>query len=162
MRNLKNLLFAFAVCVSAFAIIGCTDDDNNNKGNENAISQTIEIQGVKYSNVLGLYHQFEGEDEINIDIDTDFTGDNNVHGFGYFDASLIGKTVQLTDDSQFNISFNYMTGGNFTPRYKSGTLTITKKDKGYHILLNSVNADDSAFKMDMLLIDEEEFNRSQQ
>lgn len=158
MRNFKNLLFAFAVCISAFAFVGCTDDEEE----ENTISQTIEIQGIKYSKVLGLYHQFEGSDEINIDIDTNIAGDDNVHGYGYFDASLIGKTVDMAQDSLFNIAFNFMDGGYFEPRYKSGTLTITKKDKGYHILLNSVHADDSAFKMDMLLIDEEEFNKTQQ
>lgn len=159
MRKFKNLLFAFAVCISALAFVGCSDDE---KDEENAISQTIEIAGVKYSKVLGLYHQSEGSDEIRIDIDTDLSGENNVHGYGYFDASLIGKTVDMATNSLFNIAFNFMDGGYFEPQYKSGTLTITKKDKGYHILLNSVHADDSAFKIDMLLIDEEEFNKSQQ
>lgn len=160
MRKFKYLLFAFAACISAFAFISCDDEEGTEEGN--AISQTIEIAGVKYSNVLGLYHQSEGSDEIHIDIDTNIAGDDNVHGYGGFDASLIGKTVDMAKDPLFNIAFNFMDGGYFEPRYKSGTLTITKKDKGYHILLNSVHADDSAFKMDMLLIDEEEFNKTQQ
>ena len=46
---------------------------------------------------------------------------------------------------------------NFTPEYKSGTLTIKKVSDGIHILLNSVNADDRAFNMDVLLVDEEEY-----
>lgn len=154
MRNFKNLLLASAVCIAAFAFAGCSDDDED----DNTISQTIEMDGVKYSNVFALYHEEKGSDEINIDIDTDRDGDNNVHGYGYFDASLIGKTVNLTADfDQLNIGFNFMTGGFFAPEYKSGTLTISKVAKGYHILLKSTNVDDKAFNMDILLIDEEEY-----
>ena len=163
MRNLRNLFFAATICIAAFSFTGCDDekDDDNN-----AISQTIEIGGIKYQKVLGLYHQWEEGGAINIDIDTDFDGDNNVHGFGEFDEKLVGKTVDLTTDSLFNISFNYLEPDpiyqwNFTPNYKSGTLTISKVSKGYHILLNSIHSDGKAFKMDLLMIDEEEFNRSQ-
>ena len=154
MRNLRNLFFAATICIAAFSFTGCDDekDDDNN-----AISQTIEINGIKYQNVFGMYFQDSESSEIHIDIDTEYNGDDNVHGYGFFDASLIGKTVDLTTDSLFNIAFNYMDGGYFEPQYKSGSLTIKKVSKGYHILLNSTQADNKAFKMDLLMIDEQEY-----
>lgn len=157
MKDFKKLLFMAAVCIAAFTFTSCDNDDDD----DDAISQTIEIDGVKYSKVLGLYHQWEGSSDINMDIDTNIQGDDNVHGYGYFDASLVGKTVDLTTDSLFNIAFNFMNGGYFEPNYKSGSLTIKKVSNGYHILLNSTQTDNKAFKMDLILIDEEEFNKSQ-
>lgn len=163
MSTLRKMLFVAAVFAASFAFSSCSNDDEE----ENPVSQTIEIGGTKYQKVLGLYHQWPGESEINIDIDTDHDGDNNVHGFGYFDSKLIGKTVDLATDSLFNISFNYLKKDptyewNFTPDYKSGTLTISKVTSGYHILLNSIHSDGKAFKMDLIVIDEEEYNKSQQ
>lgn len=157
MSIFKKLFFVATLFAATFAFSSCSDDKE-----ENSISQTLEIGGTKYQNVLGLYHQFEGQSEINFDIDVNFGEDNNLHGWGYFDERLFGKTVDLATDSLFNISFNYLFadpvyGMNFTPEYKSGTLTIKKVSDGIHILLNSVNADDRAFNMDVLLVDEEEY-----
>ena len=143
MKDFKKLLFMAAVCTAAFTFTSCDKDDDDDDNVDDAISQTIEINGVKYDKVLGLYHQWEGESEINMDIDTDFDGDDNVHGYGSFDSTLVGKTVDLTTDSLFNIAFNYMNGGYFAPNYKSGSLTIKKVSAGYHILLNSTQADDT-------------------
>ena len=157
MSIFKKLFFVATLFAATFAFSSCSDDEE-----ENSISQTLEIGGTKYQNAIGFYHQMQGESEINIDIDVKISEENEIHGFGYFDESLIGKTVDLTTESMFNISFNYLEEDpvyhmNFTPQYKSGTLTIKKVSDGIHILLNSVNADDRAFNMDVLLVDEEEY-----
>ena len=152
MKNLKSLFIASVLFMTGIAFTGCDNDEE--EGND-SVSQTIVIGNQTYKNVIAYYFKESGMDIVRFDIDTDFDGDDNVHGYGYFSQSIIGITNDLPTDG-FEVSFNYMNGGYFGPEYKSGTLKITTMNGDeYVIALDAVTKDGTKFKMDIKMIDEQ-------
>jgi len=97
---------------------------------------------------MALYAKYD--DFYNFDLDAG--GENGIHGYGGFEASMVGKTTALS--GPFFMSFNPMSGPSINPVIKSGTVKITEVEKGLHIVVDAVEENGEALKMNVLAEDE--------
>ena len=146
-------IFSVLLCLSlaSFVFSGCNKDDDGE------IANTMTLRGVKYGIAMGIY--FSDGQFTHIDVDTS-QGDDNLHGYGQFASSMIGKTTPAAD-AAFDISFNPMSGPSIDPVIKSGNITIKKVEKGLHIVVDCVEVDGQKFYMDYLAESEADFNARQ-
>ena len=120
-----------------------------NKEEDDEITNTITVRGATLKINMALYAKYD--DFYNFDLDAG--GENGIHGYGGFDASLVGKTTDLR--GPFFMSFNPMSGAaSIDPVIKSGTVKITEVEKGLHIVVDAVEESGDKFKINVLAEDE--------
>lgn len=143
----KSLLFA---AIAAVLLCGCTRDKTE-------ITNTVKMLGRTYNGVVTLY-QSEG-DNVNFDQKPDISGDQNIHGFHYFDKKILGKTLDFAkDDVPVMIAYNFNNPidgmDRYYPEFKSGKVTIQEVEGGFWIYIDAKDKDGKAFFMDVLAQDE--------
>ena len=142
MKRFFSILAVALAFVAAFS--SCKKDDEEEK-----ITNTITIRGTTLNIRMALYAKYD--DFYNFDLDAG-EEDSNLHGYGGFEASMVGKTTDLKDD--FFMSFNPMSGPSIDPQIKSGTVKITEVEKGLHIIVDAVEYSGDKFKINVLAEDE--------
>ena len=152
MKKLFSILLGL-VCVAGlvFAVSGCNKEDAEISNTITIRGATLEIDHAIYSphgeNATGLHVQTKG-------------GDKGLFGWGEFDSAWIGKTTNLK--GEFFMSFNPNDGGpSIDPEIKSGTFKVSKVEKGLHVIVDAVETNGYAFKMNFLAEDEDSFNARQ-
>ncbi len=141
-------------CVAGlvFAVSSCDNKDEE----EVEVTNTMILGGNTYEFEMVIYAEGHQEGAYHLDCDTK----NSVyHGHGEFPKSWVGKTTELK--GEFFEEFNPQSGASYKPDIKSGTIKITKKDKGLHILVDAVETSGSKFKMNVLAETEADFNARQ-
>ena len=142
----KLLVFAALLLAFSVAFISCNKDDDE-------ITNTMLIRGTKLPIGQGLYQFYQDQDGgyYNLDVETTMK-DDNLHGYGGFPASYVGKTTDLK--GAFFLSFNPMTGNSIDPVIKSGTVKIKEVKGGLHIIVDCVETNGDKFTMNFLAEDE--------
>ena len=116
---MKKLFTILAITLAAaMAFTSCKKDE--------ADTNVLIIRGSKLPVTISLYAIYQ--DQVNFDVDAGPEA-TNLHGYGGFPASWIGKTTQL--NGNFFLSFNPMQGASIDPVIKSGTVTITQIDDAH-------------------------------
>ena len=152
MKKLFSMILGL-VCAAGlvFAVSGCDKED------EAAISNTMTLDGTTYEFEAVIYHEGHmSADYYHLDCDTK---NSTLHGHGEFLKSWVGKTTDLK--GEFFEEFNPQSGDSYIPNIKSGTIKITKTEKGLHIIVDATETSGKAFKMNVLAEDEESFNARQ-
>ena len=142
MKKIFSILAVALAFVAAFS--SCKKEDEEEK-----ITNTITIRGATLNIRMALYAKYD--DFYNFDLDAG-EEDSNLHGYGGFEASMVGKTTDLK--GQFFMSFNPMSGNSIVPQIKSGTVKITEVEKGLHIVVDAVEESGDKFKINVLAEDE--------
>ena len=152
MKKLFSIILGL-VCAAGlvFAVSGC------NKEDETKISNTITIRGATLELDHAIYSTHEGITGLHVQTKG---GDKGLFGWGDFDSAWIGKTTNLK--GEFFMSFNPNDGGpSIDPEIKSGTFKVSKVEKGLHVIVDAVETNGDAFKMNFLAEDEDSFNARQ-
>ena len=140
MKNFFRILAVALAFTVAFSSCSKEQDDE--------ITNTITLRGSTLTINMALYAKYE--DYYNFDLDAG--GDNGIHGYGGFEASMVGKTTDLK--GPFFLSFNPMSGPSIDPVIKSGTVKITEVEKGLHVVVDAVEEGGDIFKINVLAEDE--------
>ena len=133
---MKKILILAAACLAGILMASCTKDE----------TQDVVKVGDHTYTVTGAI-SFEYEGEVGIDFDTD----NGTHGFLKNLQSCVGKTVELGKELssiEYSIGCNgnpqlytMLEGGKFIYNdFKSGKMTIKKKNDGYRLTIDAVLA----------------------
>jgi hypothetical protein len=141
MRKLFSILAIALVAVAVFS--SCNKEEN--------VTNKMTLRGHTYSIEHAICGNFQGF--YNLDVDTT-GGDDNIHGYGGFDAEWVGKTTNLS--GPFFLSFNPMSGPSIDPVIKSGTVKITETKGGLNIKVDCVETTGDKFTMDFFAEDKGE------
>lgn len=142
---MKKILSILAVAIAFMAAFSSCKKDKE----EDTITNTITVRGATLKVDMALYAKYD--DIYNFDLDAG--GENGIHGYGGFEAEMVGKTTPLK--GPFFMSFNPMSGAaSIDPVIKSGTVKITEVENGLHIVVDAVEESGDAFKMNVLAEDE--------
>ena len=146
---MKRIITIVAIAlVSALAFSSCTKDKTDE------ITNTILIRGAKLPVTMGMYAIYD--DFVNFDMDAGAEA-SNLHGYGGFPKSYIGKTTQLS--GQFFMSYNPMEGPSIDPVIKSGTVTITEVEPHkLHVVVDAVETSGDKFQINCAAYDETVIN----
>ena len=137
MRKLFSILVIALAFVAVFS--SCTKE-------EDEITNTMTLRGQTYKIVHAIGANFDGF--YSVDVDTEGEG---LHGYGGFEASMVGKTTDMKGD--FFLSFNPMSGNSIDPQIKSGTCKITEVKGGVNLIVDCVEVGGDKFKMSVFLQD---------
>lgn len=138
MRKLFSILAIALAFVAVFS--SCKKEDEE-------VTNTMTLRGQNYTFVHAICANFGGA--YRVDVDT--AGEYGLHGFGEFEASMVGKTTDLKGD--FFLSFNPMSGNSIDPQIKSGTCKITEAKGGLNLIVDAVEQGGDKFKMSVFLED---------
>ena len=144
MKKLFSMILGL-VCAAGlvFAVSGCDKEDGE-------ATNTMTFRGETYEIVQSVC--FTAGDMVHIDATTK---DGVLHGHGECPASWVGKTTDLK--GEFFQEFNPQEGASYVPNIKSGTIKISKTEKGLHIIVDAVETvDKKEYKFKMNYLSEEE------
>ena len=140
MKKLFSMILGL-VCAAGlvFAVSGCDKEDGE-------ATNTMTLRGETYEIVQSVC--FTAGDMVHVDATTK---NGVLHGFGEMPASWVGKTTNLK--GEFFQSFNPQEGSSYELDIKSGTIKVSKTEKGLHIIVDAVETvgkKEYAFKMNYL------------
>ncbi len=140
------------ITLMTIALVGALSFTSCNKDKEETdeITNTMEIRGSKLPVTMAIYAIYD--DFVNFDMDAG-KEESNLHGYGGFPKSYIGKTTQLKDE--FFMSYNPMQGPSIDPVIKSGTVTVTQVSSNkLHVVVDAVETNGDKLLINCAVYDE--------
>lgn len=140
----KILIIATIALAGVLAFSSCTKDETKE------ITNTMEIRGAKLPVNMAMYAPYD--DFVNFDMDAGPEA-SNLHGYGGFPLSWIGKTTQL--NGHFFMAYNPEEGPSINPEIKSGTVTIIQvATNKLHIIVDAVETNGDKLLINCAAYDE--------